>query len=90
VAILVAIVLLLLPLLGLWLFAEDKRKAGKTGRAGPGQGSGLMRAGLLEMQNLLEPDRKVEILREEERKRDLLVDLDERGRTPREGGGSLP
>ena len=78
-AILIAVILVLLPILGLWFLAEDKRKARDAGRSGQGQGSDLMRAGLMEMQNLLEPDRKVDVMRAEERKRDLLVDLDDQG-----------
>jgi hypothetical protein len=35
----------------------------------------MMGAGLMEVQNLLEPDRKIEVLRDRDRKRDLLVDV---------------
>jgi len=35
--------------------------------------------GAAQIQNLLEPDRKVEVLREMESKRDLLVEIDEKG-----------
>jgi len=45
----------------------------------PRTGAHLARAGLLEMQNLLEPERKVEILREMENKEELLVTLDDQG-----------
>jgi hypothetical protein len=45
----------------------------------PRTGAHLARAGLLEIQNILEPERKVEILRERERKEELLVTLDEQG-----------
>jgi len=45
----------------------------------PRTGANLSRAGLMEMQNLLEPERKVEILREMETKEELLVTLDDEG-----------
>jgi hypothetical protein len=45
----------------------------------PRTGANLSRAGLMEMQNLLEPERKVEILREMENKEELLVTLDDEG-----------
>ena len=45
----------------------------------PRTGANLSRAGLMEMQNLLEPERKVEILRELENKEELLVTLDDQG-----------
>jgi hypothetical protein len=45
----------------------------------PRTGSNLSRAGLMEMQNLLEPERKIEIVRELERKEELLVTLDDQG-----------
>jgi hypothetical protein len=48
---------------------------GKT----PRTGANLSRAGLLELQNLLEPDRKIEIVREMENKEALLVALDDHG-----------
>jgi hypothetical protein len=76
-AALIAVALVLLPLLGLWLHARDKRRERETG--GRGTGAGLLRAGLLEMQNLLEPERKVEVLREADRQEDLLVRLDDLG-----------
>ena len=41
------------------------------------RGTSPIGAGLMEAQNLLEPDRKIEVVREEERKRDLLVDIHE-------------
>jgi hypothetical protein len=43
----------------------------------PRSGCNLSRAGLMELQNLLEPERKVEILREMESKKDLLVTIDD-------------
>ena len=82
-AALIAIALVLAPLVGLWLHARDKRRERERGARSPG--AGLIRAGLLEMQNLLEPERKVEVLREADRKDDLLVRLDERG-DPKETG----
>ena len=57
---------------------ESRRQHKKYGKGG-GTGTSLARAGLLEIQNLLEPDRKVEVLREMESKRDLLVEIDEKG-----------
>ena len=47
-----------LPLL---LIAEGKRQERRYGK-GSGRGSALFRAGMLETQRLLEPERKVEIL----------------------------
>jgi hypothetical protein len=76
-AALIAVALILAPLLGLWLHAREKRRERETGARGTG--AGLVRAGLLEMQNLLEPERKVEVLREADRKDDLLIRLDEEG-----------
>jgi hypothetical protein len=68
----VLLVLFALPLLGLWAGLREKRKAGK--REG-GSAASMMGAGLMEVQNLLEPDRKIEVLRDRDRKRDLLVDV---------------
>lgn len=79
VATAVILALIALPVLGLWLHFAEKRKAREMGRTEGGQAASLMRAGLMEAQNLLEPDRKIEIVREEERKRDLLVDIGEKG-----------
>ena len=45
----------------------------------PRTGGNLSRAGLIELQNLLEPERKVEIIREMENKEELLVTLDDKG-----------
>ena len=47
----------------------------------PRKGVSLSRTGLMELQNLLEPERKVEILREMENKEELLVTLDDEGGT---------
>lgn len=44
-------------------------KSSRTSRAG----ADLARAGLMELQNQLEPERKVEVVRELEQKKDLLV-----------------
>lgn len=60
------------------IILESRRQNKKYGK-GRGTGSNLARAGLLEIQSLLEPDRKVEVLREMEQKRDLLVEIDEKG-----------
>ena len=48
-------------------------KSSRTSRAR----ADLSRAGLLELQSHLEPERKVEILREMESNRDLMVQLDD-------------
>ena len=47
-----------------------------------GAGTAALRAGLREAQNLLEPERKIEAVREEERAQDRLVRLDEEGDPP--------
>lgn len=52
------------PLLLVVLLLEGRRQERKYGKAG--SGTRLMRAGVLELQSLLEPDRKVEILKLEE------------------------
>jgi hypothetical protein len=70
-----------IPLLVVLLVLEGRRQERKHGK-GSGHGSDLMRAGLLEVQNLLEPERKVEVHREAERKRDLLVDISDIGDKP--------
>jgi len=46
------------------IFAEGRRQRRKYGR---GTGTALARAGLLELQRQLEPERKVELLLEERR-----------------------
>ncbi|HEX5041484.1 MAG TPA: hypothetical protein VFV75_01195 [Candidatus Polarisedimenticolaceae bacterium] len=66
---LVVACIVVLPLL---LIAEGKRQERRYGR-GSGRGSALFRAGMLETQRLLEPERKVEILQ-----------LNEEERTPRQ------
>jgi hypothetical protein len=57
--ILVGAVLLILVIL-----LEGKRQQRRYGR-GSGKGASLMQAGMLDLQRHLEPERKVEILREE-------------------------
>jgi hypothetical protein len=47
-------------LLVLLIILEGKRQERRYGR-GSGKGASLMRAGMLEVQRLLEPERKVEI-----------------------------
>ena len=79
VAFVVVAALIALPVLGLWLHFREKRIARETGKRDGGQAASLARAGLMEVQNLLEPDRKIEVVREEERKRDLLADVHEEG-----------
>ena len=54
-----------LPIL---LFMEGKRQERRYGK-GSGRGSALFRAGMLETQRLLEPERKVEILQLKEDER---------------------
>jgi hypothetical protein len=45
----------------------------------PRTGANLSRAGLMELQNILEPERKIEIVREMENKEELLLTLDDKG-----------
>ena len=61
-----------LPLL---LIAEGKRQERRYGK-GSGRGSALFRAGMLETQRLLEPERKVEILQFKEEERTSRQDQD--------------
>ena len=61
-----------LPLL---LFLEGKRQQRRYGK-GSGRGSALFRAGMLETQRLLEPERKVEILQLKEEERSPKQDQD--------------
>lgn len=77
VAFVVIAALIALPVLGLWLHFREKRIARESGKKEGGQAASLAHAGLMEVQNLLEPERKIEVVREEERKRDLLVDVRE-------------
>ena len=51
-------------LLILAILLEGKRQERRYGR-GSGKGASLMQAGMLDLQRHLEPERKVEILREE-------------------------
>ena len=67
VAFAVIALLIALPIWGLVATLRDKRKGVQGGQA-----ASLVRAGLMEAQNLLEPERKIEVVREEERKHDLL------------------
>lgn len=71
-----AMLLAVAPLVVLLVVLEGRRQRRKYGK-GSGTGANLARAGLMEMQSLLEPERKVEILREMERKEDLLVEVDD-------------
>ena len=61
-----------LPLL---LFAEGKRQERRYGK-GSGRGSALFRAGMLETQRLLEPERKVEILQLQKEEQDVAQSQD--------------
>jgi hypothetical protein len=70
-----------IPLVVLVVILEGRRQARKYGK-GRGTGVNLARTGLMELQSLLEPDRKVEVLREMERKEDLLVEVDDQAGTP--------
>jgi len=54
---------------------ESRRQSRKYG-PGSGTGNALMRAGLMELQNQLEPERKVEVLRVEERRHELSIEID--------------
>ena len=83
-AAMIALAVVAAVLFGLWRLAEDKRNARASDR-GPGSGTAAVRAGLLEMQNLLEPERQVEVVRDLERKADLLVDLED-GSEPKTPG----
>lgn len=65
-----------IPLLLVVIILEGRRQEKKYGK-GSGTGANLSRAGLMELQNLLEPERKVEIVRELERKEDLRVAVDD-------------
>ena len=67
IAFAVIALLIALPIWGLVATLKEKRK-GPSG----GQAASLVRAGLMEVQNLLEPERKIEVVREAEAKRDLL------------------
>lgn len=56
------------------ILLESRRQQKKYGK---GTGRAMLAAGLSELQANLQPDRKVESMKEEERKPDLLVRLDE-------------
>lgn len=71
------------PLLLLLIILEGRRQEKKYGK-GSGRGGSLVGAGLTEVQSLLEPERKVEALREAERKHDLFVDISDLGQGPRD------
>jgi len=60
----VNIILAGVALLVLVIILEGKRQQRRFGR-GSGRGASLMRAGMLDVQRLLEPERKVEILLKE-------------------------
>jgi hypothetical protein len=70
------VALVVIPVVIVLVVLEGKRQERKYGK-GSGTGSNLARAGLMEIQNLLEPEKKVEVLREMERKEDLLVEVDD-------------
>jgi hypothetical protein len=65
-SVLVVILIVVLPIALLAFIGKGRRT-----------GVDLSRAGLLELQSLLEPERKVEILREMETQEQLLVRLDD-------------
>ena len=73
---------IVIPLLLVVVIVEGRRQEKRYGK-GSGKGHAMMRAGLMEVTNLLEPDRKVEVLREAESKQELLVQLDEQGEPPK-------
>jgi hypothetical protein len=58
------LILIGVPLLIAFILLEGRRQERKYGR-GSGTGARLMRAGALEMQALLEPEKKVEVLKQE-------------------------
>ena len=61
--------------LPLVLFAEGKRQERRYGK-GSGRGSALFRAGMLETQRLLEPERKVEIVQLKIEEQDVALSQD--------------
>lgn len=74
-------------LVALVLF-ESWRQGRRYRSSGRGQAGGLLRAGMLEAQQLLEPDRKVEVLRQQEDREALQVRFrkpDAQGDGPEEG-----
>lgn len=66
--------------LGVLAMQRDKERT-----KGRGTASRVMRAGFLEMQGLLEPEKKVEILKQEQRD-DLAIVIDPSGEPPGPGG----
>jgi hypothetical protein len=62
----------LIALLAFVIF-ESWRQKRKYGSSGRGHAAGLMRAGMLEVQQLLEPEKKVEVIRQPEDGEALLV-----------------
>jgi len=70
------VIFIVMPLIVALVLLERRRQRRRSGK-GSGTGTSLSRAGLLELQNLLEPERKIEALREMERKEDLLVEVDD-------------
>jgi hypothetical protein len=66
--------------LGVLAMQRDKKRT-----KGRGTASRVMRAGFLEMQGLLEPEKKVEILKQEQRD-DLAIVVDPSGEPPAPGG----
>jgi hypothetical protein len=58
-----------LALLIVLILLEGKRQERRHGKAS-GMGGALMRAGVLELQSVLEPDKKVEIVLEEREERE--------------------
>ena len=70
-------ILLAIALLVAFVFLEGRRQQRKYGRS---QRRGLMRTGLLELQQHLEPERKVEFLLEEKK----VVESAEAGEPPSE------
>jgi hypothetical protein len=70
----------ILLFLGILSMRRDSKRGGSRGTA-----ARVMRAGLLETQGLLEPEKKVEILKQEKHE-DVLVVLDPSGGPPRPEG----
>lgn len=81
----VAAALAATPFVAVWLALRERRKARERGDLGKGAGSGLLGAGFLEAQRLLEPERKVEVVQKklaEDAEGEVDHDLKEDSSTP--------
>ena len=64
-----------------WVLIEGKRQERVYGKRG--RGSSLIGVGMLELQQLLQPDRKIEILQQQQKHEEIAeVERDESGDTP--------